>query len=494
MEVFIIIGLILLNGILSMSEIAMVSARKPRLEADAKRGSRAAKTALKLSGNPDVFLSTIQIGITLIGILTGIYSGDMLAQSFGKVLARIPALEAHSVAIAQVIIVVTVTYLTLILGELVPKRIGMSSSERVAKIVARPMSLLSKIALPFVWLLSKSTAGMLRILGINTVDGNRVTEEEIKAIIQEGAAEGEIEEVEQDIVERVFNLSDRNVGSIMTHRSDMVWLDTNATCDQVEDIVKNNLFNTYPVADGNLDSIVGVVHLKDLFGRLDEPGFTLSQVMRPAQYIPENLSVYNALDLMRRTGGRYGLVTDEFGSIEGIVTLKDIIKALLGSMPEAGEEQEIVTREDGSLLIDGQLSFYDFLAHFDMEDLYNDYNYNTLSGLILEKLEHIPHTGRETVVAQLRLRDRRHGRSADRQSARHAETARGGRRLNGPLDISRAEIATIAAPYRRTVPAGHRHARSYPRPRPKTRKTSPRKHAVFRACRLSATGSLRTIP
>ena len=169
------------------------------------------------------------------------------------------------------------------------------------------MSLLSKIALPFVWLLSKSTAGMLRILGINTVDGNRVTEEEIKAIIQEGAAEGEIEEVEQDIVERVFNLSDRNVGSIMTHRSDMVWLDTNATCDQVEDIVKNNLFNTYPVADGNLDSIVGVVHLKDLFGRLDEPGFTLSQVMRPAQYIPENLSVYNALDLMRRTGGRYGL-------------------------------------------------------------------------------------------------------------------------------------------------------------------------------------------
>ncbi|MFQ8827514.1 MAG: hemolysin family protein [Alistipes sp.] len=395
MEVFIIIGLILLNGILSMSEIAMVSARKPRLEADAKRGSRAAKTALKLSGNPDVFLSTIQIGITLIGILTGIYSGDMLAQSFGKVLARIPALEAHSVAIAQVIIVVTVTYLTLILGELVPKRIGMSSSERVAKLVARPMNLLSKIALPFVWLLSKSTAGMLRILGINTVDGNRVTEEEIKAIIQEGAAEGEIEEVEQDIVERVFNLSDRNVGSIMTHRSDMVWLDTNATCDQVEDIVKNNLFNTYPVADGNLDSIVGVVHLKDLFGRLDEPGFTLSQVMRPAQYIPENLSVYNALDLMRRTGGRYGLVTDEFGSIEGIVTLKDIIKALLGSMPEAGEEQEIVTREDGSLLIDGQLSFYDFLAHFDMEDLYNDYNYNTLSGLDPRKVGTYPPYGRK---------------------------------------------------------------------------------------------------
>lgn len=389
-------------------------------------------------------------------------------------------------AIAQVIIVVTVTYLTLILGELVPKRIGMSSSERVAKIVARPMSLLSKIALPFVWLLSKSTAGMLRILGINTVDGNRVTEEEIKAIIQEGAAEGEIEEVEQDIVERVFNLSDRNVGSIMTHRSDMVWLDTNATCDQVEDIVKNNLFNTYPVADGNLDSIVGVVHLKDLFGRLDEPGFTLSQVMRPAQYIPENLSVYNALDLMRRTGGRYGLVTDEFGSIEGIVTLKDIIKALLGSMPEAGEEQEIVTREDGSLLIDGPALVLRFSGPFRHGGPLQRLQLQHAQRSDSRKAGTYPPYGRETVVAQLRLRDRRHGRSADRQSARHAETARGGRRLNGPLDISRAEIATIAAPYRRTVPAGHRHARSYPRPRPKTRKTSPRKHAVFRA--LSSIG------
>ncbi len=393
MEIVIIIGLILLNGVLSMSEIAMVSARKSRLEADVKKGSKSAKTALKLANAPDTFLSTIQIGITLIGILTGLYSGEVLAHSLGKVIALIEPLKPHAVAIAQTLIVIIVTYLTLIIGELVPKRIGMSASERVAKIVARPMNLLSKIALPFVWLLSKSTAITLKLLGINTQGNNKVTEDEIKAIIQEGTDGGEIREVEQDIVERVFNLGDRNVGSIMTHRSEMVWLNVNYTKEQIEEIVKNNLFNTYPVADQNLDSIIGVVHLKDLFGRLDEEGFKLSKVLRAPEYIPENLSVYNALELMRTTGGRYGIVTDEFGSIEGIVTLKDIVRALIGSMPEIGEEQEIVAREDGSFLIDGQIPFYDFLAHFDMEDLYNEFNYNTLSGLILEELEHIPHTG-----------------------------------------------------------------------------------------------------
>ena len=393
MEIVIIVGLILLNGVLSMSEIAMVSARKSRLEADEKKGSKAAKPALKLANAPDTFLSTIQIGITLIGILTGLYSGEVLAQSFGKVIALIKPLEAHAVAIAQTLIVIIVTYLTLIIGELVPKRIGMSASERVAKLVARPMNLLSKIALPFVWILSKSTVATLKLLGVNTQENNKVTEDEIKAIIQEGTDGGEIQEVEQDIVERVFNLGDRNVGSIMTHRSEMVWLNVNYTKEQIEETVKNNLFNTYPVADKNLDSIVGVVHLKDLFGRLDEEDFKLSKVLRAPQYIPENLSVYNALELMRTTGGRYGIVTDEFGSIEGIVTLKDIVRALIGSMPEVGEEQEIVAREDGSFLIDGQIPFYDFLAHFDMEDLYNEFNYNTLSGLILEELEHIPQTG-----------------------------------------------------------------------------------------------------
>lgn len=393
MEIVIIIGLILLNGILSMSEIAMVSARRSRLETDAKHGSKAARAALSLSNSPDTFLSTIQIGITLIGILTGLYSGEALARYLAVPLAKIPWLAAHAATVAQVLIVVVVTYLTLIFGELVPKRIGMSASERVAKLVARPMNLLSKIALPFVWLLSKSTAGTMRLLDIDTSHSGKVTEDEIKAIIQEGTEGGEIQEVEQHIVERVFNLGDRNVGSIMTHRSELVWLEIGSSNESIAQTVRENLFSVYPVADRTLDDIAGVVYLKDMFGRLDEAHFSLSDIVRAPQYFPENLSVYNALELMRTTGDRYGIVTDEFGSIEGIVTLKDILKALIGTIPEAGEEQEIVVREDGTLLIDGQLSFYDFLAHFDLEELYNDYNYNTLSGLILQELKHIPCTG-----------------------------------------------------------------------------------------------------
>ena len=392
-EIVIICALIVLNGVLSMSEIALVSARKSRLEADAKKGSKAARTALKLSTEPDVFLSTIQIGITLVGILTGLYSGDVLAQDFGRVIARIEPLSAHAVAIAQTVIVVVVTYLTLIIGELVPKRIGMTASERVAKWVARPMYLLSKVASPFVWLLSKSTAGVVRLLGINGEEEGKVTEEEIKAIIQEGTEDGEVQEVEQELVERVFNLGDRNVGSIMTHRSEMVWLSLTDTREQIERTVKDNLYNAYPVADQNLKQVDGVVYLKDLFGKLDDPAFNLRTILHPVLYIPERLSVYNALEQLRTQEVKSALVIDEFGSVEGIVTLKDIIRGLIGNTTEEGEEPEIIQREEGGWLVDGQCSFYDFLTYFDMEDLYSDYSYNTLSGLILDQLEHVPRTG-----------------------------------------------------------------------------------------------------
>lgn len=393
MEIVIICGLIVLNGLLSMSEIALVSARKSRLETEAKKGSKSARTALKLATSPDIFLSTIQIGITLVGILTGLYSGDVLAQDFGRVIARIEPLSAHAVTIAQTIIVIVVTYLTLIIGELVPKRIGMNAAERVSKWVARPMYLLSKVASPFVWLLSKSTTGVLRLLGISGIEEGKVTEEEIKAIIQEGTEDGEVQMVEQELVERVFNLGDRNVGSIMTHRSEMVWLSLSDSREQIERTVRDNLYNAYPVADHNLKQVDGVVYLKDLFGKLDEPDFDLRSVLRPVLYIPERLSVYNALEQLRTQEVKSALVIDEFGSVEGIITLKDIIRGLIGNTTEEGEEPEIIQREEGGWLVDGQCSFYDFLAYFDMEDLYADYGYNTLSGLILDRLEHVPRTG-----------------------------------------------------------------------------------------------------
>lgn len=393
MEIFIIAGLILLNGFLSMSEIALVSARKTRLETEAKRGNKSAKTALQLSNQPDKFLSTIQIGITLIGILTGLYSGEAFAQDFAVIVAQVPVLEPYALGIAKTTIVILVTYFTLIFGELVPKRIGMGCAEKVSMLVAKPMNILSFIASPFVWLLSKSTLLTVRLTGINTIDETKVTEEEIKAIVKEGFHGGEVQEVEQDIVERVFNLGDRNVGSIMTHRSELVWLDVTDSIDEIREKVQENLFNIYPVASEKFDNIVGVVYLKDLFGKIESQEFSLSQVIRPAQFLPENQSVYNALEQFKVARVKYGIVTDEFGGIQGIVTLKDIMEGLIGQVPEAGEELEITERADGTWLVDGQYSFYDFLEYFDMEDLYAEHDYNTLSGLLLEILERVPKTG-----------------------------------------------------------------------------------------------------
>lgn len=376
-----------------MSEIALVSARKARLEIDAKKGNKSAKTALDLANEPDRFLSTVQIGITLVGILTGLYSGEAFAADFAEVIAGVPALQPYALVIAKTTIVVVVTYLTLILGELVPKRIGLRFAEAVSKLIAKPMNILSKISAPLVWLLSVSTNFVVHLFGLKHVEENKVTEEEIKAIVQEGLDDGEIQEVEQDIVERVFNLGDRNVGSIMTHRSELVWLDTDDSVAEIREKVQENLYNIYPVASGKLDDLQGVVFLKDLFLYLEKPGFALKEIIRPATYLPENQSVYNALAQFKQACVKYGIVTDEFGGIQGIVTMKDILEGLIGQMPEAGEEMEIVEREDGSWLVDGQLSFYDFLAYFDLEDLYADHDYNTLSGLILEILEHVPHTG-----------------------------------------------------------------------------------------------------
>lgn len=393
MEIVIILGLILLNGIFSMAEIALVSARKARLEIEAKRGNKSARTALQLSNEPDRFLSTIQIGITLIGILTGLYSGEAFAADLAVVLEKVPAFQSQALLIAKIVIVIVVTYLTLILGELLPKRIGMGWAEKVAMLVAQPMYMLSRIATPFVWVLSKSTALFARLLGLNRTDENKITEEEIKAIVKEGFDVGEVQEVEQDIVERVFNLGDRNISSIMTHRNEIVSLHINDNAKQIREKVQQDLHNIYPVVTDKLDDLMGVVYLKELFLHIDDPGFSLRSLVRKATYLPENQSVYNALAQFKQARVKYGIVTDEYGVLQGIVTLKDIMEGLVGQVPEAGEESEIIERTDGSWLVDGQLSFYDFLAYFDMEEFYPDYDHNTLSGLILAILEHVPHEG-----------------------------------------------------------------------------------------------------
>lgn len=392
MEIFIILLLILLNGLFSMSEVALISARKSSLTADAKKGSRTAKNVLNLTERPNKFLSTVQIGITLIGILTGLYSGDSIAYKFSDILEGWGLVESVAQPVAQVTIVIIVTYLTIVLGELVPKRLGMGSPESIAKVVSGPMLVLSWIATPFVWILDKSTSLFTKAFHVEEKE-SKVTEEEIKSMVAEGKEDGEVQDVEQDIVERVFSLGDRSIESIMTSRNEIIWIDREMTREEINTLVQEHLFEVYPVGDGSLDEIVGVVYLKDLFGKLDKDKFSLDDIIRPVQYFHEYTDVYKVLEQMKKAHVTYGLVCDEFGVCQGIVTYKDILEGLVGSIDDEEDEPDIIERKSGGWLVDGQCPFYDFLAHFDMEDLAADNDYNTVGGLILEMLEHIPQSG-----------------------------------------------------------------------------------------------------
>lgn len=389
-EILIIVGLILLNGIFAMSEVALISARKSRLSADVKAGSKAASVSLKLANDPGRFLSTIQIGITLIGILTGIYSGNKIAVLLTEVLLGWGVSSTYASALAQGSIVVIVTYLTIIFGELVPKRIGMSRAEQAAKMVSRPMRVLSSLALPFVWLLSKSTECIFNLFGIKD-NGSKVTEEEIKSIIQEGTEGGEVQPVEQDIMQRVFLLGDLRVSSIMTHKTDIVWLDRKMDAADVKRVLGESLYEFYPIADGDLDHVKGIVNLKDLVLHLHEPDFNLQTLIHDATYFHESMNVYKVLERMKTQKISRALVCDEFGVCVGIITLRDLLEALVGAMDDPGEEPYIMKRANKEgWLVEAQCPLYDFLCYFDRSDLFEDSDYHTLGGLILKELQHIP--------------------------------------------------------------------------------------------------------
>lgn len=395
-ESIIILLLILLNGIFSLAEIALISARKSKLTADAKRGSRSAQRALDMANEPDRFLSTVQIGITLIGILTGLYSGDVLAADFATILVGWGLPATYAQPVAQSLIVVFVTYLSIVLGELVPKRIGLTLADRAAKLLAPPMHVLSVVAKPFVWLLSQSTVLIVKLTGLRESD-NRVTEEEIKSMIQEGAEAGEVQEVEQDIMERVLVMGDLKVSSIMTYRKELVCLDIHMDASAVREIIHNDLYEAYPVIDGSLEQVQGIVTLKSLIVALDRPDFSWDSVIAQPLYLPENMTVYKALELLKEHKTGRALVCDEYGSTQGIVTAKDILEGLVGEVGDTAEDEApyIVERKDGQgWLVDGQCPLYEFLTHFDCEDLNATApNCNTLAGLLLDLLGHIPEAG-----------------------------------------------------------------------------------------------------
>ncbi len=394
MEIFILLVLILLNGLFTMSEISLVSARKGRLESMGNKGDLKAKAALHLTENPDKFLSTAQIGITLISILTGVYSGEKFSKQLAPHLAKITFLEPYAATLSTVLIVIIVTFLSIVLGELVPKRIGLIRAEKIARLVAGPMNLLSSIAYPIVWLLNTITSLIFKLFNIKIAADSAVTEDEIKAMINEGSEHGTIEEEEKEIIERVFHLGDRNITSLMTHRTEIVWFDMEDTVETITEQHDQINYSTYPVCDKTVDDIKGIIYIKDLLKA--PPGTILKELAKPALFVPENNSAYKVLEKIKQTKIHSCFIVNEYGTLEGMLTLNDILEAIVGDVPQTGQEEyEIIERADGTYLVDAQITFYDFLSRFEKTEWMNegDNEFDTLAGFVLHELERIPKTG-----------------------------------------------------------------------------------------------------
>jgi len=393
-EVLILLLLIIINGLFVMTEMALVSVRKARLEALKNKGDAKAATALKLAEHPETFLSTSQIGITLISILTGLYSGEKFSKNLEPVIQDISFLKDYAHTISTVIVVAVVTFASIVLGELVPKRIALLRPEKISKLAAGPMRFLSKLSYPVTSLLSWVTSIIFKLLNIKPHSDNTVTEEEIKAMITEGSEVGEIEEDEKEIIERVFHLGDRSITSLMTHRTDIVWLDMNDTVEDVKARFEQIVFSAFPVCDGNIDEIKGLVYVKDLLKA--NPDTKLENLLKPGLFVPENNKAYQLLEKFKATKIHICFIVNEYGTMEGMITLNDILEALVGDVAQAGQDEyEIIKRDDGTFLVEAQIHFYDFLSYFDKGDWLNgeDQDFDTLAGFALHELEHIPVEG-----------------------------------------------------------------------------------------------------
>lgn len=394
-EILIVLLLIIANGIFVMSELAIISARKVRLQQLANQGNGRARVAWELANEPNQFLATVQIGITLLAILSGAFGEAVIARIIRPILSFIPALALYRDAIASVIAVLLITYLTLIIGELVPKRLALNHPEPIASILAIPMRMLATIASPVVYLLSASTDLVVRLLGIRPSTEPQVTEEEIRVLIEQGTEAGTFEAVEQDMVERVFRLGDRPVNAMMTPRPEIVWLDLEDSAAENQKKILDSGNSRFPVCQGGLDNVLGVVHVTDLLTRslCDQP-LDLTTSLRQPLFVPESTRGLKILELFKQTGIHMALVVDEYGVIQGLVTLNDIMVEIVGDVPSVEELEEplAVQREDGSWLLDGMLSVDEFFELFDIEELQAEYrgNYQTLGGFVITHLGRIP--------------------------------------------------------------------------------------------------------
>ena len=407
LEIGIIFLLVLLNGVFSMSELAIVSSRKARLAALERAGSLGARAAIELAEDPQRFLPTVQVGITLIGVVAGTFGGARLSATLGPVLDSIPGVAPYGTEAALVTVVVLITYLSLILGELVPKQLALRNPEGIAALLARPMSRLSRVTAPVVWLLSTSSALVLRLLGAHHPVEQSVTEEEVKAVVAEGAEAGALETEERHMIERVLRLADKPIRALMTPRPEIAWLDRNATPEEVSEKLKGETVNRFIVADGRVDNVVGVVAAKDLLDQvLSGQRLSVAAALRQPMVLPDNLSALDALERIRQDPLGLALVMDEYGSFEGVVTASDLLEAIVGelgapaSLPSAGPAVE---RHDGSLLLDGMMPSDELKARLDLPLLPQPGTYHTVAGLMLALLRRVPKEGDRIVFGGWRF-------------------------------------------------------------------------------------------
>jgi putative hemolysin len=389
LNILAIILLLLFNGILAMSEAALLSVRKARLQTRANDGDRRARAALHLAQTPNRFLSTIQVGITLIDVLTGAIGGAAIATFLTELIARIPFLQPYSESISLFVVVIVITYFSIVFGELVPKRIAIQNPERVASAAAGPMLVISKIASPVVRLLSGSTDMILHLLRVKHTAEQPVTEEELLVQLDQGTQAGVFEESEQDMVEGVFSLSDQRVNALMTPRNEIVWLDVNDPVEEIRRRVKESEFSRFPVAEDSLDKVLGVIKAKDLLLADLKDGQQLKQIARPPLYVPETAFGSRALEILKEANREMVFVVDEFDVVQGLLTLADILEEIVG---EFEGETQATQRQDGSWLLDGMLSNDDFKEIFNLRHLPDEEEYETLGGFMMMHLGRIPKT------------------------------------------------------------------------------------------------------
>jgi len=397
-EILIILLFFIVNGVFSMTEMAVVSSRKARLRQIAEEGDAGALVALELANNPNQLLSSVQTGMTLMATLAGAFGGATIADELGIYLRSVPAFAPYSSGLALASVVLLITFFNLVIGELVPKRIALSNPERIAALVASPLRTFSRVAYPVILLLSASTELVLRALGIRSYVEPGVTEEEIRILIDQGTTAGVIEEEEQDIMERVFSLGDRKVNSIMTPRGEVVWLDIEDSPAEVQRKISSGPYSMFPVCNKKLDNVLGVVQSKDLLScNLADKKVDIKSSLLPPLFVPESMRALKVLEKFKQTGIHLAIVLDEYGSVQGIVALVDLLEGLVGDIPHIDDlaEPQILQRSDGSWLVDGTMPVDDFEETLQLESLPEEENgiYQTIGGFVMTHLEKVPSTG-----------------------------------------------------------------------------------------------------